>query len=170
MPDDRIHRSLYEEDLDAWTIAQASALRAVGAAVSGGQNQPAEALRSLDWDNLAEEIEALGKRDRRELGSRLALVIEHLVKLEFSGHTAPRAGWIDTVLREREEIAELLLDSPSLRGDVPSMLERRSAAAIQRAVAALARHGETPETMARVHAGYHPDEVLSGWLPDVPSH
>jgi hypothetical protein len=57
MPDDRIPASLYEQDLDAWAMNQAAALRAVGGALSHGQKNPADLLLSLHWDNLAEEIE-----------------------------------------------------------------------------------------------------------------
>jgi hypothetical protein len=80
------------------------------------------------------------------------------------------------VLRERDEIAELLQDSPSLRREVPGLLERRSDAAIKRAVSALALHIKRAvsavalnfESMkaaaARRVAGYQPDEVLGGWI------
>jgi hypothetical protein len=67
-----------EQDLTAWAMTQAAALRALGGVVSRGENQPTDLLRSLDWEDLAEEIEGLARRDRRELGSRLALIIEHL--------------------------------------------------------------------------------------------
>jgi hypothetical protein len=167
MPDDRVQASLYEQDLDAWAIGQAAALRAVKGAILNGEHRSADLLRSLDWDNLAEEIEGLARKDRRELASRITVVVEHLTKLECSNDTAPRAGWIDTVLREREEIAELLQDSPSLRREVPGLLARRSEAAIRRAAVALAGHGEPVAAVAgRLGTGYQLDEVLGDWIPD----
>ena len=59
-------------------------------------------LQALDWDNLAEEIEGLARRHRRELASHIVTIIEHLTKLENSSASEPRRGWIDTVERERE--------------------------------------------------------------------
>jgi C4-dicarboxylate-specific signal transduction histidine kinase len=80
MPDDRILKSLYEQVQNAWAMTQAAVLRTVSAAVSHGENQPLDLLRSLDWGNLAEEIEGLARKDRRELGSRLSVIVEHLAK------------------------------------------------------------------------------------------
>ena len=77
---------LYEEDFVRWTEQQSSALRdAAGVAT----NLP------LDWENLAEEIESLGRSQRHELRSRIAVTREHLLKLEHSSATDPRRGWID---------------------------------------------------------------------------
>jgi hypothetical protein len=167
MPDDRAQASLYEQDLDAWATGQAAALRAVEDAILNGKDQSADLLRTIDWGNLAEEIEGLARKDRRELASRISVIVEHLAKLEFSNDTAPRTGWIGTLSREREEIAELLQDSPSLRRAVPGMLVGRSDAAIRRAAIALAGHGEVVEAVtARLGAGYQPDEVLGDWVPD----
>jgi hypothetical protein len=61
-------RGLYDVDFVAWTEEQAGALRA---AARGGTNQP------FDWENLAREIESLGKSDRRELRRQIYGMIRH---------------------------------------------------------------------------------------------
>ena len=66
-------KPLYEQDFFRWTEEQARGLRAAAAM---RLNAP------LDWENLAEEIESLGRSDRRELASRVQTVIEHLMKLQ----------------------------------------------------------------------------------------
>src|SRR6185437_16269637 len=108
----------YEQDFYAWTQEQAALLRATGGAAQAGvnarQDLPAH-LRALDWVNLVEEIESLGRSDRWELSSRISLVIEHLAKLEFSPTPEPRVGWMETIDRSRGEIAAIPKDSPSLR-------------------------------------------------------
>jgi Domain of unknown function DUF29 len=76
---------LYEEDFVRWTEQQAAALRQ---AAGLGTNLP------LDWENLAEEIDGLGRSHRHELRSRIAVIIEHLIKVECSPAADPGAdGW-----------------------------------------------------------------------------
>ncbi len=75
-----------------------------------------------DWLNIAEEIDALGKNQSRELASRLAVVLVHLIKLEASPATGPRTGWRETIRQQRDEIDRLLIDAPSLRGRVPALI------------------------------------------------
>src|SRR5690242_16251850 len=80
----------YDEDFYVWTQEQAAALRyAAAAGLKGGSH--------LDWEHLAEEIEDMGKRDRRALESDLARIVEHLLKLERSPAVDPVPGWRDTV-------------------------------------------------------------------------
>ena len=72
--------SLYDQDLVLWSEEQARELRA---AANAGWNAP------IDWENVAEEIESLGRSERHALASHLAIVIEHLMKLQASPATEP---------------------------------------------------------------------------------
>jgi hypothetical protein len=116
---------LYDRDFQVWTVEQAALLR-----------REAERRLNTDLDllHLAEEIEALGKRDRRALESHLARIVEHLLKLRFSPAADPRDGWIDTVDRHRSKVARILRDSPSLERELPDLLPtpRRRASASPR--------------------------------------
>lgn len=103
----------HDEDFYAWAIEQAARLRE---AAASGTNLP------LDWENLAEEIESMGGRDRRELLSRLIRVIEHLLKLELSQAEGPREGWKRSVRQQRLSLARLLKDSPSLKARLDEVL------------------------------------------------
>jgi len=154
---------LYEEDFVRWTEQQAAALRETAGL---GTNLP------LDWENLAEEIDSLGRSLRHELRSRIAVIVEHLLKLECSPATDPRRGWMETIGRERLEIELLLDDAPSLKGDVPSLVPAEMARAARYAFQALRRHGE--ETAAVVTklaaASYTEEQVLGDWFPGDAPH
>jgi hypothetical protein len=97
---------LYERDFCEWTAEQAAALRAAAAR---------RLNLALDFENLAEEIESLGRSDRRALASHVKRVTLHLLKLQYSPAQEPWAGWQDSVDLHRQEAHALLSDSPSLR-------------------------------------------------------
>src|ERR1700678_638332 len=107
--------SMYDQDLVRWSEEQARALRA---AANEGWNAP------IDWEHVAEEIESLGRSDRRALASHIAIVIEHLLKLQASPSLVPTRGWEESILRARGEIEQLLADSPSLRAEVADMVTK----------------------------------------------
>lgn len=94
-------RSLYDKDFLAWTVKTAKLIR----------NRQFD---SVDWDNLVEEIEALGRSERDKLISCLKVLIAHLLKWQFQPARRSRS-WENTIFRERENIAEYLEDTPSLR-------------------------------------------------------
>jgi hypothetical protein len=99
---------LYDADFVAWTGHQAAALRRLAdLRINLGQD--------LDLGHLAEEIEDLGKRDKRSVVSALARLFEHLIKLQFSALAEPRAQWRISAKKQRDRLADLLKDSPSLR-------------------------------------------------------
>src|SRR6267154_103249 len=119
---------LYEQDFFLWAKEQATALR-----LAKNSNLP------LDWENLAEEIESLGKSDRRELRSQIRRILRHLLKLEASPSAEPRAGWRSTVLDARTEITDVLRDSPSLRREVDDLSAEQLIVAAELASADLIR-------------------------------
>ena len=110
--------ALYDQDFVRWTEEQAAALRqAKSQSLAGteGSNLP------LDWENLAEEIESLGKSDRRELRSQITRVLRHLLKLEATPAAEPRAGWRATINEARTEIEGLLEGQPQPSARDPSI-------------------------------------------------
>ena len=149
---------LYEEDFVRWTEQQSSALREAAAA---GTNLP------LDWENLAEEIESLGRSQRHELHSRIAGIPEHLLKLDYSRANDPRRGWIETVARQRAEIELLLKDSPSLRRDVARIITEEGLRVARLTTRVLHLHGQDVGNLTA--PTYTEDQVLGDWFPaDVP--
>jgi hypothetical protein len=126
-------KTLYEADTVAWSEQQAAALRA---AARGGSNQP------LDWENLAEEIESLGKSLRLGLRSQIGRIIQHQVKLGHSPAIDPRNGWRRTIRQARVEIFGILEDSPSLRHEVPRLIQEETGRAVQLAIIDMEERGE----------------------------
>lgn len=141
--------ALYDEDFVRWTEVQAEGLRR---AASQRSDLP------LDWDNLAEEVASLGRSQRRELRSRIAVIIEHLLKLAHSPSAEPRSGWIETVGRERREVERLLEDSPSLRGEIDRLVALEG----PRTAAFVA---EATRSFAGEQAAFTEEQVLGDWFP-----
>src|ERR1700761_4957297 len=124
-------KTLYEEDTVAWSEQQAAALRA---AARGGSNQ------LLDWENLAEEIESLGRSLRLGLRSQLVRIIKHLVKLAHSSAVESRPGWRRTIRQARVEVDLIWDDSPSLRRELPRFIRAETDRAVQLAIRDLEEH------------------------------
>ena len=157
MPD-----TLYEQDFYRWTQEQAKALRALAAQ---GANAP------VDWENVAEEIESLGRSDRWEIIHRLATVVEHLLKLEYSPAREPRAGWKDTVQRGRVTVEALIAESPSLRPELPAMAASAWKLGSKLARVSFSSYGETEAARraAQTNIPYTADQILAEtWFPPEP--
>jgi hypothetical protein len=93
--------SLYETDFYAWTQEQTFLLR----------NRQ---WNRLDLQNLAEEIESLGKQQRQELRNRLSILIGHLLKWEHQPQCRSRS-WLAIIRVQRRDTLRLLKDSPSMQ-------------------------------------------------------
>jgi hypothetical protein len=100
----------YDTDLHEWAVEQAALLRR-------------RAANELDYDNLAEEIESLGKSDRREVLSRLENLALHLLKLQFQPNKRS-PSWPGSVQEARNRLEDLLEQSPSLKPYAAECLPR----------------------------------------------
>src|SRR5437016_5462317 len=97
----RRNSAVYDEDFYAWTQEQARLLR------SGKFSQ-------IDVENVAEELESMGRSDRREIDSRLEVLLMHLLKWQLQVRLRS-PGWSGTIREQRRRIGKLLRESPSLR-------------------------------------------------------
>jgi hypothetical protein len=92
---------LYTQDFYAWALKNAELLR---------QGR----LSEIDAVNVAEELESMGKSDKRELLSRLEELLLHLLKWRYQ---PPQRGssWAISIIKQRDGLTDLLEDSPSLK-------------------------------------------------------
>ncbi len=99
----------YEEDFVLWLDHQAELLR---------QGR----VRELDLENLAEEVEAIGRSDKREV-QRLAVLLAHLLKYQFQ-ETKRSRSWLSTIDEQRRQLELVFRDSPSLlKSYAPTVFE-----------------------------------------------
>ena len=152
--------SHYDADVYAWSERQGALLRRLAA---GERVNDAD----LDWPNIAEEIETVGRSERSALSSHISNVLEHLIKLQASPAIEPRGGWRETIVRARGEIERLLEDSPSLLPAVGATIVRELTRARRQAAAALMRHAEQPQVDLQ-SLSYDEAQVLGEWFPDRP--
>jgi hypothetical protein len=91
----------YDADFYQWTQSTAELIR---------QGR----MGDVDWEHVAEEIQDMGKRDHREVRSRLIVLIEHLLKWHFQPERRT-ASWRATISDQRRELTLVIGDSPSLK-------------------------------------------------------
>jgi Domain of unknown function DUF29 len=112
-------RDLHDVDLLAWLEQQAGYLRA-------GQ------LDRLDVAHLIEELEEMGGSQRRELKSRLEILLMHMLKRDAQPRRRSRS-WQSTIVEQRARIADLLEQSPGLRSGMAEVAQNAFAVAVKRA-------------------------------------
>jgi len=115
-----VNSNLYNKDFSLWIESTVNSLK----------NRQ---YQNVDWDSLIEEIESMGKSDKRALLSFLTRLIEHLLKLKYweIEKERNRSGWIIEVINLRSEIEAILDDSPSLRNYLSTIYPKAHAKAIK---------------------------------------
>jgi hypothetical protein len=139
----------YDEDFFAWTEEQARLLRA-------GE------FSQLDIANVAEEMEDMGRSIRRELRNRLSVLTMHLLKWRFQpGYRSP--SWSATINEQREQIADLIEESPSLKPVFSQDFTKIYRSAVTKA----RRETGLPETNFPTDCPFTPEQILApDFLPE----
>jgi Domain of unknown function DUF29 len=90
-------------------------------------------FHQVDWDNLIEELESMGKSDRRAMLSLLTRLLEHLLKLSYWQDEKERSGkhWAAEIVNFRAQIQHRLEDSPSLKPELETMYAKAYPVAIK---------------------------------------
>jgi hypothetical protein len=92
-----------DKDFHAWLLEQGQAVRE-------------HRLEALDWENIAEELEGMARKEKHALTSHLRVMMIHLLKWTYQSTRRDRylSSWRASILNSRQEIQDALEDSPSL--------------------------------------------------------
>ncbi|NYZ14778.1 DUF29 domain-containing protein [Azospirillum sp. RWY-5-1] len=144
MPDD-----LYDRDFYAWANRQAALLRAGD-------------LSAADIDHIAEEIESMGRSEKRELVNRLAILLLHMLKWQFQPGLRGNS-WRLGIKEQRYRLADHLADNPSLKARLPNAI----ADAYRLALVEAEREAGLPEETFPESCLWPVEKLLEqGFLPD----
>jgi hypothetical protein len=116
-----VSNSLYESDFYAWANQQAALLRA-------GR------LAEAEIENIAEEIESMGRSEKRELVSRLTILLQHLLKWQFQPGRRS-VSWRLSIENTRLQLEDHLKDNPSLKSQLDEVMRSAYRRALNEAVA-----------------------------------
>jgi hypothetical protein len=145
----------YDDDFFAWTQHQAMVLRTM-----------AVADNRFDRENLAEEIEDLGKSERDAVRSQIRRIIEHLLKLAYSPAQEPRFDWMASIAEARATLGDKI--SPTLRRDAEAVLAKLYRDGRRQAELSLRAYGEDQVAEALPQScPYSLDDICrEDWYPD----
>ena len=101
---------LYEKDFYAWILATTELLKT-------------KKFDDLDVEHLVEEIESMGKSERRQIMTRLGILIAHLLKWQYQPKKRSNS-WKLTIKEQRRQIHELLEESPSLKNKIETDFQK----------------------------------------------
>jgi hypothetical protein len=146
-----IRRTTYDEDIYTWAMEQAALLRAGD-------------LAALDRENLAEEIESLGRSEFNSLVGAWRIVLLHMLKFDHQPSRATRS-WAISIAAHRANGADVLRDNPGLKGRLDEALER----AYRGARLEAARETGLPLSAFPERCPYTRDEMLNRPFPIDPS-
>lgn len=149
----------YEDDYARWCEEQGALLRA-------GR------LDQLDRENLAEEIESLGRSDKREIASRMRVLLSHLLKWLIQPEKRS-LSWARSIIGAREEIRDLIEESPSLKTYPPETVRRayqdaRREAAVETGLSIATISHDCPFSIEQIlDPVFYPGDNQPEWLAEL---
>ena len=133
----------YEEDVYGWAIHTAELLRS-------------KKMDEVDFDNIIEEMEALGRSEKHELTNRFAILITHLLKWQYQpmmrGHS-----WKYSIVEQRDQVKSILEESPSLKSKLEEILKLAYKFSLSKAI----RETGLNENMFPQQCPYSFEEIMS---------
>jgi hypothetical protein len=100
----------YQQDFYAWALEQADLLKQ-------------KRFSEIDLEHLVEEIEDMGKSEKRALESYIEILLMHLLKWEYQPYYIGRRSWELTIIEQRKRISWHLKENPGLKSKLPEAIE-----------------------------------------------
>jgi hypothetical protein len=118
----------YDRDFDAWIQQHITLLK------QGRVNE-------IDIEHLIEELEDMGKSNKREIFSHLKILIAHLLKWQFQLNQLSElwekfkgSSWQQSIIEQRSQIIDQIEESPSLKRQLPESVVKAYPKAVELAV------------------------------------
>ena len=135
--------AIYETDFYGWTQHQAALLK-------NGQ------FNLADFTNIIEEIESMGRSEKRELESRLTVLLQHLLKWQYQSNRRGKS-WELTIKGQRSRFLRLLQENPGLKSKLDGCLLN----AYQDAVVEAAKETSFDESVFPKNCPWRWEEITS---------
>ncbi|MFM7407245.1 MAG: DUF29 domain-containing protein [Cuspidothrix sp.] len=145
-----MNTNLYETDFNLWIEQTVRQLK-------NGQ------IQDLDIENLIEEVQSMGSNDKREIKSRLIVLIMHLLKYKYQPKKKTKS-WTSTIITQRNELELVLENSPSLN----PFLKENISDCYQKARKNAARETKLSLTTFPLECPFTPEQIMdSDYFPDT---
>ena len=104
-------KATYQQDFYTWSLEQADLLRQ-------------KRFKEIDLEHLAEEIEDMGKSEKRAMESYIECLLMHLLKWEYQPYNTGRRSWELTIIEQRNRLNWHLKENPGLKSKLSEAIER----------------------------------------------
>ncbi len=140
--------TLYKQDFSLWLQSQISLLKEAK-------------FNELDSEHLIDELESMGKRDKRELVSRFIILIAHLLTWQYQTHKQSNS-WRSSIIEQRKKIEYLLKNEPSLKSYINEAINSAYIDAVDLA----AEETELPLSVFPSICPYNEQQLLGKFYPE----